>query len=60
MDTHTLELLEFDKIRTLVAARAPARWARTAAQRIEPGVDPGEIHASQTLTTEMVEASARA
>ena len=34
----------------------PARWARPRPQRIEPSVDPGEIHSRQALTTEMVEA----
>ncbi|MGP0066593.1 MAG: endonuclease MutS2 [Isosphaeraceae bacterium] len=56
MDTHTLELLEFDKVRALIAARAACSLGRTAAQNIEPSVDPGEIHQRQSLTTEMVEA----
>ena len=56
MDTHTLELLDFDKVRTLVAARAACSLGKAAAQRIEPSLDPGEIHNRQTLTTEMVEA----
>ncbi len=56
MDTHTLELLEFDKVRALIAARAACSLGRTAAQKIEPSVDPGEIHQRQSLTTEMVEA----
>jgi DNA mismatch repair protein MutS2 len=56
MDTHTLELLEFDKVRSLIAARAACSLGRTAAQRIEPSIDPGEIHQRQSLTTEMVEA----
>ena len=37
MDTHTLELLEFDKIRTLVAARAACSLGKVGAVRlIEP------------------------
>ncbi len=56
MDTHTLELLDFDKVRTLVAARAACSLGKAAAQAIEPSVDPGEIHSRQALTTEMVEA----
>ncbi len=55
MDTHTLELLEFDKVRALVAARAGCSLGRTAAHRIEPGVDLGEIRHRQALVTEMVE-----
>ena len=43
MDTHTLELLEFDKIRALVAARAACSLGKEAARRMEPSRDPGEI-----------------
>src|SRR5262245_32221740 len=56
MDYHTLELLEFDKIRALVAARAACALGKAAASRIEPSLDPGEIHNRQALTTEMVDA----
>jgi DNA mismatch repair protein MutS2 len=56
MDTHTLELLDFDKVRSLVAARAACSLGKAAAARIEPSVDPGEIHNRQALTTEMAEA----
>ncbi len=56
MDTHTLELLEFDKIRALVAARAACSLGKEAARRLEPSRDPGEIHERQALTTEMTEA----
>jgi DNA mismatch repair protein MutS2 len=56
MDTHTRELLEFDKIRALVAARAACSLGKEAASRLEPSRDPGEIHHRQALTTEMAEA----
>jgi DNA mismatch repair protein MutS2 len=56
MDTHTLELLEFDKVRTLVAARAACSLGKAAARLIEPLLSPSEIHNRQALTTEMVEA----
>jgi DNA mismatch repair protein MutS2 len=56
MDTHTLELLEFDKIRALVAARAACSLGKEAARRMEPSRDPGEIRQRQALTTEMAEA----
>jgi DNA mismatch repair protein MutS2 len=56
MDSHTLELLEFDKLRSLVAARAACSLGRVAAGQLEPTTDPGEIHHRQSLTTEMVEA----
>jgi len=58
MDSHTLELLDFDKVRTLLAARAQCSLGKTAARRIEPSTDPGEIHNRLALTTEMVEALA--
>src|SRR5436305_7551516 len=58
MDTHTLELLEFDKIRALVAARAACSLGKEWARRIEPSREPGEIRDRQALTTEMAEALA--
>jgi DNA mismatch repair protein MutS2 len=56
MDTHTLELLEFAKVRALVAARAACSLGRAAAFGIEPSVLAGEIQHRQLLTSEMVEA----
>lgn len=56
MDTHTLGLLEFDKIRALVAARAACSLGKDAARRLEPSRDPGEVRERQALTTEMTEA----
>jgi DNA mismatch repair protein MutS2 len=56
MDTHTLDLLEFDKIRALVAARAACSLGKQAAMGMEPSTDPAEVHHRQALTTEMVEA----
>ncbi len=56
MDTHTLELLEFDKVRTLVAARAACSLGKDSARRMEPSRDPGEIRDRQALTTEMADA----
>src|SRR5579875_1710709 len=56
MDSHTLELLEFDKVRALIAARTATALGRSEAARIEPSTDPAEIHDRQSLTTEMVEA----
>jgi DNA mismatch repair protein MutS2 len=58
MDSHTLELLDFEKVRTLVAARAASSLGKTAARGIAPSVDPAEIHNRLALTTEMVEALA--
>src|SRR5262249_57596658 len=56
MDSHTLELLEFDKVRALVAARAACSLGKSEALRLGPSTDPSEIHDRQSLTTEMVEA----
>jgi DNA mismatch repair protein MutS2 len=56
MDSHTLELLEFDKVRALIAARAATSLGKSEAARLEPSTDPSEIHDRQSLTTEMVEA----
>jgi DNA mismatch repair protein MutS2 len=56
MDSHTLELLEFDRIRALVAARAACSLGKSSASRLEPSTDAGEIHDRQSLTNEMVEA----
>jgi DNA mismatch repair protein MutS2 len=56
MDTHTLELLEFDKVRELVAGYAACSLGKNAARLMEPMADPGEIHHGQALTTEMTEA----
>jgi DNA mismatch repair protein MutS2 len=56
MDSHSLDLLDFEKIRTLVAARAACALGKMAAGQIEPSVDAGEIHNRQSLTTEMAEA----
>ncbi|MBX6314189.1 MAG: DNA strand exchange inhibitor protein, partial [Isosphaeraceae bacterium] len=56
MDAHTLELLEFDKIRALVAGYAACSLGKEAARRMEPSRAPGEIRSRQALTTEMAEA----
>jgi DNA mismatch repair protein MutS2 len=56
MDTHTLELLEFGKIREIVASYAACSLGKEAARKMEPSVDPGEIRNQQALTTEMTEA----
>ena len=58
MDKHTLDLLEFDKVRALVAAQAACSLGKDAAQRMEPSLDLGEIRSWQSLTTEMADALA--
>ena len=56
MDTHTLELLEFDRVRTLVATYAACSLGKRAAHEMQPSVDPAWITEQQLLTTEMAEA----
>jgi len=56
MDAHTLELLEFDKVRALVAAQAACSLGKDAARRMEPSRDIDEIRSRQALTTEMADA----
>jgi DNA mismatch repair protein MutS2 len=58
MDAHTLELLDFDKVRAMVSARAACSLGKQAALALEPSLDPGEIHSRLSLTTEMAEALA--
>lgn len=56
MDTHTRELLEFDKVRQLVASYAACSLGKGEAARMGPSTDPGWIRQAQALTTEMTEA----
>ena len=56
MDAHTLELLEFDKVRAHVAAQAACSLGKTAARLMEPSLEIGEIRSRQALTSEMVDA----
>ncbi len=56
MDSHTLDLLEFDRIRLLVAARAACSLGKEAAKAMAPSSDPGRIHEQIALTTEMADA----
>ena len=56
MDSHTLELLDFDKIRTLVAARAACSLGKTAALPHRAQPRPRRDPRPPGLTTEMAEA----
>jgi DNA mismatch repair protein MutS2 len=56
MDAHTLELLEFNKVRELLAGYAATLLGKDLARLIEPGVDRETIRAEIALVTEMVEA----
>jgi DNA mismatch repair protein MutS2 len=59
MDPHTLELLEFDKVRELLAGYAACSLGKELARQIEPGTDPEPIRAELALVTEMVLALAQ-
>jgi DNA mismatch repair protein MutS2 len=56
MDVHTLELLEFDRVRDLVAAFAASALGKEWAGRLEPSVDAVNIRAELSLVSEMVDA----
>jgi len=58
MDAHTLDLLEFPKIRDLVAGYAACSLGKDLARQAEPGTDPDKIRGELALVTEMVEALA--
>src|SRR5262245_55301378 len=58
MDAHTLTLLEFNKVRELVATRAASSLGKERARALGPLRDVGAIQHRQALTTEMTEALA--
>src|SRR5947209_2430516 len=56
MDAHTLELLEFDKVRALLASYAASALGKDQARLVEPSIDLERIRDGLALTSEMVEA----
>ncbi len=54
MDAHTLELLEFDKVRRILASYASSSLGKELALQVEPTTDLSAILAEQNLVTEMV------
>jgi DNA mismatch repair protein MutS2 len=56
MDSHTLELLEFDKTRELLSRYAATSMGKQAAIELAPSVDSAFISSRRSLTTEMTEA----
>jgi DNA mismatch repair protein MutS2 len=56
MDAHTLDLLEFDKVRELVAVYTASSLGRDLARKIEPSTDVAAITAELSLVSEMVDA----
>lgn len=58
MDPHTLELLEFHKVRELLAGYAACSLGKELARQVEPGTDLAAIRTELALVTEMVQALA--
>ncbi len=56
MDAHTLELLEFGKVRELVAAHAACSLGKELARQLEPSTDADHVRAEIALVTEMTDA----
>jgi len=59
LDAHTLDLLEFVKVRELLAGYAACSLGAELARQVEPGIDPDTFRAELALVTEMVEALAQ-
>jgi DNA mismatch repair protein MutS2 len=56
MDAHTLELLEFGKVRDLLAGYAACSLGKELARQLSPATDPSLIRTDLALVTEMCEA----
>src|SRR5438270_9607550 len=56
MNAHTLELLEFGKVRDLLAGYAACSLGKELAQQVEPSTDLETIRSELALVTEMVQA----
>ena len=59
MDAHTLELLEFHKVRELLAGYAASSLGKDHARQLEPLTDADTIRAELSLVSEMVDALGR-
>lgn len=56
MDSHTLGLLEFDKVRDLLAGYAASSLGRDLCAAVEPSADVEQIRSELALVSEMVDA----
>jgi DNA mismatch repair protein MutS2 len=56
MDAHSLELLEFHKVRDLLAGYAASSLGKELARQVEPSTDAVRVRADQALVTEMTAA----
>ncbi len=59
MDAHTLDLLEFDKVRELVAGYAACSLGKELARSLEPSTDLNRVRNDLALVTEMTDALGR-
>jgi DNA mismatch repair protein MutS2 len=59
MDAHTQELLEFGKVRELLAGYAACSLGKELARQLEPGVEPEPIRDELALVSEMVDVLAQ-
>src|SRR3954447_23347443 len=60
MDAHTLELLEFGKVRELLAGYAACSLGKELARQLEPGTDIGKIKEELALVSAMTDALGQA
>ncbi len=56
MDQHTLELLEFDKVRDLLSGYAASSLGKELVRQVAPGTEVETIRSGLRLVTEMVDA----
>jgi DNA mismatch repair protein MutS2 len=56
MDSHTLELLEFDKIRELLAGYAACSLGKELARKVDPSTEVDTVRRDLALVSEMVRA----
>src|SRR5438067_1086880 len=56
MDAHTLELLEFGKVRELLAGYAACSLGKELARQLTPSTNPERIRADLALVSEMTDA----
>ncbi|HEV3081319.1 MAG TPA: DNA strand exchange inhibitor protein [Gemmataceae bacterium] len=56
MDAHSLELLEFNKVRDLLSEYAASSLGKELTRQVEPGTDAEKIRAELALVSEMADA----
>ena len=56
MDAHSLELLEFNKVRELLSEYAASSLGKELTRQVEPGTDAEKIRAELALVSEMADA----